>query len=247
MQDNKLLPLPYFKINEKLDILESSAETASLFLPAGNLLELIDDESAEKAKNVLLNKKKKRTELNMKTHSSPFALVTVHISWNGDTAHLLLIEEDDKINILAGQVEKHRQRLAETNLDLLESKESAERSYRKVLELSSPYIHISDELVLIPLFGELSEQLINQNKDRLLDMLHDSNVNRILIDFNGVGSISRDGLIFFQQLLSQFSLLGAESVLIGISPEQAKFIHNNFPGLEAKYINSLHKAIRKGL
>ncbi|MGD6855367.1 STAS domain-containing protein [Bacillus infantis] len=247
MQDNKLLPLPYFKINEKLDILESSAEADSLFLPAGNLLELIDDESAKKAKTVLLNKMKRRTELNMKTHASPFALVTVHISWNGDIAHLLLIEEDDKINILAGQVEKHRQRLAETNLDLLESKETAERSYRKVLELSSPFIHISDELVLIPLFGELSEQLINQNKDRLLDLLHDSNVNRILVDFNGVGSISRHGLILFQQLLSQFSLLGAESVLIGINPEQAKTIHNNFPELEAKYINSLHKAIKKGL
>jgi rsbT co-antagonist protein RsbR len=247
MQDNKLLPLPYFKINEELDILESSAEAASLFVPAGNLLDLVDDESTEKAKNVLLNKMKKQTELNMKTHSSPFALVKVHISWDGDIAHLLLIEEDDKIQILAGQVEKHRQRLAETNLDLLESKENAERSYKKVLELSCPFIHISDELVLIPLFGDLSEQLINRNKDRLLGLLHDSSVNRILIDFNGVGSISRDGLILFQQLLSQFTLLGAESILIGMDPGQASVIHHNFPGLQANYINSLHKAIKKCL
>jgi rsbT co-antagonist protein RsbR len=165
----KYSPQPYFLIDRDYQILTFSDRSAEIFNISKNFVELVDWESKEKLES-LFGKANCRAEgeLIMKTKESPYALVDKSINWNEDEGHIICLDKDHRLVELESIVEKHRLRLAETNLELLEKKEQLEKTLIEIKNLSCPFIKLTKTAALVPLFGNLDEELIRQNEDRVL-------------------------------------------------------------------------------
>ncbi|XQY92597.1 STAS domain-containing protein [Metabacillus sp. HB246100] len=244
MSDIKHIPLPYFIINHDLTILESSHHALDLFGHSDNLLTFIDKESQEKAKRILIAKEKKSTELVMSTLESSFALFQLKINWVNEKGHIVCIEQDGRIQQLIDAVEKHRKRLSETNFELLDKKEQLEESLAKIMDLSAPSITLTDQIVLVPLFGDLEKELIDKNNLKILQKIKHSRIDKILFDFHGVGEITAEGINELRQLTTSIELMGASSYIIGVKPAHAKVIHQTSIETGTDYLRNLNEAIR---
>ncbi|WP_226670119.1 STAS domain-containing protein [Metabacillus litoralis] len=240
----KHIPVNYFLLNKELTIIECSDLAIQTFGDAIDFLELIDSESKEKAKRILYSLDKKTTELVMKTTASPLSLFEMKIHWDGQLGHVVCLEQDDRIQRLIDVVDKHRTRLAKTDFELLEKKEQLEHSLSLISELSAPYITIANGIVLIPLFGHLDKKLIVNNSLRILKQINNSNIERILFDFHGIGNLSTEGILELRNLMTELSLMGVRSYIIGLHPEHAKIIHKSGIQTGSLFLKNLNEAIR---
>ncbi len=93
MLKEQLLPVPYYHINECLDILAASAEALAVFPETESFRQLIDEDSRIKADS-LINPLHSgmRVELNLQTRDNPMTLFEVYQSWDSDgTGYLVCI------------------------------------------------------------------------------------------------------------------------------------------------------------
>ncbi|MDR0136249.1 hypothetical protein RFW18_00725 [Metabacillus idriensis] len=242
MFDSRMLPLPFFKLNHSFRIEEQSLAALKLFQETYSFIDLIDEDSRTKAEKVLKSDKQE-TELVLKTLSSPLALFKVNISRDDDFLYLLLTEQNSRMEALVHQVELHRRRLAETDLQLLAKKEEAEQAYNRIVELSSPFIMLTKKAVLIPLFGSLSQDLISKNTGRLLNLLADSGAEQVFIDFHGVGEITEAGILNLSNLVQEISLMGAAAFFASLTPAQAKEVYRIHSNIHVTYVQNLNTAL----
>ncbi|MRX71549.1 STAS domain-containing protein [Bacillus lacus] len=240
------LPVPYFKINRDFGILSSSRIARTVFAPAASFLELVDEDSLNKAKKVLLSIERNKTELVLKTASSPFSLFEISFNWEGDEAHLICSEKDYRIDELYQQIESNRQRIADTDFELLIKKEELQVSLNRVLELSSPFIPLSSKVVLIPLYGNLTGDFVEKNVSRLLSSLHEGKHEKALLDFHGIGDLTEEGISSLNDLILQFKAMGTTTYMIGVHPKQVPVLHRAIKDSEDIYsLPNLKEAIRK--
>jgi rsbT co-antagonist protein RsbR len=241
----KFLPQPYFRIGIDFNILSVSDRSFEIFDSTDNFLDLVDWESRNKAAQ-LLDKKDDRAEgeLIMKTKDSPYALVDISVTWHDSEGHIICLQKDHRLAELESIVEKHRLRLAETNLELLEKKEQVEKSLYEIKSLSSPFIKLTRNTALVPLFGNLDQVLIQQNEERIRQKAHDGDYKDILFDFNGVGSLSDDGVDAFIMLIKELQIMGISPSIIGIKPNHAFYLNRSPSKLDVPFLNSLSKAFK---
>lgn len=130
MSDLKYSPQPYFLLDRNYNILEFSQIGSDIFSIGDKFLDLVDWESHGKTKSIL-GKKESRAEgeLIMKTKDSPYALFDISVNYNKDKGHVICIEKDHRLTELESIVEKHRKRLGETNLELLEKRAYRENTF----------------------------------------------------------------------------------------------------------------------
>ncbi|MEH7885064.1 hypothetical protein V7654_12180 [Bacillus sp. JJ1609] len=183
----------------------------------------------------------------MKTKESPYALVDISINWEGNEGHVICIEKDHRLAELESIVEKHRLRLAETNLELLEKKEQVEKTLFEIKNLSCPFIKLTKNAALVPLFGNLDAELISQNEGRVLQKALDGGYDEILFDFNGVGELTNDGVESFISLINELQIMGLHPSIIGIKPNHALYLNRTNSKLDVPFLNSLSKALKKSL
>lgn len=247
LSNTRHLPFPYFRVNRFLEILEISDCTRDIFMTTPNFLNLVDRESKKKAQDKLFSNDRVETELVMKTHRSPFALFKVAIKWVDNEGYITCIEQDEHIKLLTEQVQQHRKRLAETDLELFLKKEEVENSLKKIVQLSGPIINLSKEVALIPLFGTLNEELISYNRSRLVNSLYNSSIEKIIIDFQAIGKVEAEGISHLSRLIGDFKLMGTDCYLTGVNPVHAVALHKYNAGIEipADYISNLKEAIEK--
>ncbi|WP_239589433.1 STAS domain-containing protein [Metabacillus crassostreae] len=157
---------------------------------------------------------------------------------------MFCIEQDQRIQELIDAVDKHRLRLAETNFELLEKKEQLELSLTLISELSAPYISITNRIVLVPLFGHLTKELIDHNSLRILQQINNSEIERILFDFHGIGNVATEGILALRNLLTEISLMGVLPYIIGLHPDHAKLIHKSGIKTDSYFMKNLNDAIR---
>lgn len=244
----KYLPQPYFLINQDFQILGFSDRSSEIFDIHNSFLELVDWESRSKAER-LIGKAASRSEgeLIMKTKESPYALVDVSIKWNGSEGHIICLEKDHRLAELESIVAKHRIRLAETNLELLEKKEQVEKTLFEIKNLSCPFIKLTKNAALVPLFGNLDEDLIRQNEERVLQKTQKGGYEEILFDFNGVGNLTNEGVESFITLVKELQLMGLRPSIIGIKPNHAFYLNRTHSKLDVPFLNSLSKAFQKSI
>lgn len=244
----KFLPQPYFLIDRDFKILGYSNKSTEVFVIGNSFLELIDWESRSKAER-LLGKPYKRAdgELIMKTKESPYALVDISINWEGNEGHVICMEKDHRLAELESIVEKHRLRLAETNLELLEKKEQVEKTLFEIKNLSCPFIKLTKNAALLPLFGNLDAELISQNEGRVIQKAQDGGYDEILFDFNGVGELTHEGVESFISLIKELQIMGLHPSIIGIKPNHALYLNRTNSKLDVPFLNSLSKAFKKSL
>jgi rsbT co-antagonist protein RsbR len=246
VSDIKFLPQPYFLIDRAFEVRDFSDRSTEIFDIRKNFLDLVDWESRDKAET-LIGKAEGRAEgeMIMKTKESPYALVDVSVKWNNDNGYIICLEKDHRLTELENIVEKHRLRLAETNLQLLEKKEQVEKNLYEIKNLSCPFIKLTKNSALVPIFGNLDDELIRQNEDRVLQKAQDGEYEDILFDFNGVGNLTNNGVEAFISLVKELQVMGLSPSIIGIKPNHAFYLNRTNSKLDVPFLNNLSKAFKK--
>ncbi len=244
MEQAEYLPLPYFKIDKNYDILSMSDKSKQIFLIGDGFLSLIDEESQEKAKsNVLPSITENSVELNLKTKEKPLVAYQVNVHWYNGEGHVICHEAPEQMGIISGQLQKLRDRLEDTDFELLEKKEELENAVERVNRLSGPVIPLHESVAIVPFFGDLLPEKLETIKTGILRHLHDSTIDYLLVDFTAVGNISREGITKLEELFHTIRLMGQDIVLCGIKPQHAQAINNLDRLLDAKKVTSLSEAI----
>lgn len=91
-------------------------------------------------------------------------------------------------------------------------------------ELSTPVIPINDDVLIMPLIGELDSQRVEQMQSVLLDSLQAQHAAVVILDLTGVPQVDTQVASALIQAAQAVRLLGAEAVLTGIRPELAQTI-----------------------
>ena len=241
-------PLPAFIIDEKFMILSQSKLAKEVFSPKSSFLDIVDLDSRMKASKMLTPlKKEAEVELVMSTIQSPYSLFNVFAKWtNNGQGQLVCVRQDDRIEKLSNSLQKQRERLAETNFDLLDKKEELEMALTKVKKLSSPFLPITNTIGIIPLFGTLDEQLFRVNENNLLHTLQNGDYERVILDFSGIGEVEAIGVIAMYSFCSMMKVVGVSPVLCGLTPKHALSLMEHDFEMNQKFniTGSLKDAIR---
>lgn len=109
-----------------------------------------------------------------------------------------------------------------TRSHLHQNKATLESHKQLVAELSSPVIHLSDHVSLLPLVGDIDTYRAKVIFDETLKKCSDSSVTTLIIDLSGVVII--DTMVANQifQVIDGLKLIGTKACLVGIRPEIAQ-------------------------
>lgn len=91
-------------------------------------------------------------------------------------------------------------------------------------ELSTPLIPISDDVLVMPLIGTLSEQRTQQILETLLEGISAAGAAIVILDITGVPLVDTQVANALIRAAQAVKLLGAQVVLTGIRPEVAQTI-----------------------
>ncbi|WP_163528853.1 STAS domain-containing protein [Halobacillus ihumii] len=248
-QVDPAFPLPQLIINKNYKIKSFTEEAKEIFGQPSDLLELVDEDSILKVKQwVTPEHAKASLEVLVRppSYSSTPLTVDMHVVWEGELyAHVLIILKDEKLTKITNTLSQLRTRLNDTNLELLEEKEKLEEAMHQNNRLSAPFIKLTEESGLVPLFGDLNNDKIRAIEDSLLYTVRTKDVDRVLIDFTAVGDMQQEGIAGLKQIMTSLFYMGTELIIIGIQPRQAMLLHRMDAPLQVIYMNSLEQALDK--
>jgi anti-anti-sigma regulatory factor/HAMP domain-containing protein len=89
-------------------------------------------------------------------------------------------------------------------------------------QLSAPVVPILDGVIVLPLIGEIDEQRAHTLLVRLLDGLKEQDARIAILDITGVSLVDTTLAAWLLKSSAAAALLGAECVLVGISPDIAE-------------------------
>ncbi len=118
--------------------------------------------------------------------------------------------------------------VSERKLALEKAREAAEHERKlkvqadAILELSSPLIPITNEIMVMPLVGTLDSQRAQRIMDTLLTGITTRRASTAIIDITGVPVVDSAVASMLVKAAAGVRLLGAEAILTGIRPEVAQ-------------------------
>ncbi|MFT9849204.1 STAS domain-containing protein [Aneurinibacillus sp. REN35] len=240
-------PCPYFMIDQTLSIVQTSEEAAEVFGSPSTILDVIDEESLSKALRFLhVDVPTARIELTMRTLNNPLSLFEVHIRWHGGAGHMFCVQQDQRIQRLSSLMEQLQGRLAATDFALLEKKEELEHAMERIHQLSGSFIRLTNRIGLVPLFGSLTADKMQAICTPILQESYHIGVEKVLFDFTAVTDFTREGVEQLQVLFGTLNIMGQiQSIAIGITPQQARYMNQAGIELNARFIGSLQQAIER--
>lgn len=102
---------------------------------------------------------------------------------------------------------------------------------REILALSAPLLDVGAQTLALPLIGHIDERRAQEITARLLEMIANRAIERVIIDLTGVGSVETANLPFLRHLVDAISLLGARPIITGIRPDLARMLVTSDEGL----------------
>jgi PAS domain S-box-containing protein len=118
--------------------------------------------------------------------------------------------------------------------DITERKESEQtlRDKLKIIErqkndiraLSTPLLDVSENIVAMPVFGELDDERAGRIMDVLLDTITKRNIRGAILDLTGVASIGNSTAEHIGRIVRAVELLGARAIVAGIRADVARAI-----------------------
>ncbi|MEA1854123.1 Stressosome protein rsbRB [Cytobacillus sp. OWB-43] len=220
------LPIPYILANKNGEIISYTSKADEVFdLSEGTIKSIVDEGSISKFERVAaIPEKSMRFEANLKTRSIPIALFDIHISWDfqGNASMQFLFKDDDNEPLME-KLQALQNRLAKTDFELYEQKETLEKTLQRLDELSGPFISLTKEICYIPLFGDMTGDKFTTIMEQTLARLSDHDYRWILIDLTAVAKVYKEGTSGLELLIKSILLMtGGEVRLIGINPSLAK-------------------------
>lgn len=141
------------------------------------------------------------------------------------SANISPMAEDTVILVCRDVTErKHHELLLQDNLrqqELLRAQDAA-----LLQQVSTPLIPISEDIVVMPLIGQLDPVRAGQVMETLLQGIERTRVRVAILDITGVANIDETTADALVQAARAVRLLGARAVLTGIRPEVADTLVN---------------------
>lgn len=220
-------PLPAYQLNSKLEIVESSGTAKTMFGEKVYFLDLLDEGSVSKAENFLhASSFSGPFELNFKNTEGELQVCDLHCKWHSDfILNVIVVPKDDQVSKISVQLSSLRNRLNDTNYDLLLEKERTEKLLQRVRELSAPTIELGEGHLLIPFFGDLDSAKIESIRSHILKDAYSKNAEKVILDLTAMDKISPEGMGYLSELLQTFKVMGIDTIITGIHPEHAKQLH----------------------
>src|ERR671931_1468116 len=91
-----------------------------------------------------------------------------------------------------------------------------------IRKLSTPVMKLHDRLLLLPIIGALDTQRMKQLREQLLEEIQAQRVQVVVIDITGVAEIDREVANHLVQTVEAAGLMGAETIMTGLSSETAQ-------------------------
>ncbi len=108
--------------------------------------------------------------------------------------------------------------------DLRKASEQQRRLFDIVRELSTPLVPITEGILVLPLVGTVDSQRAQQIIDVLLKGISERGAKVVILDITGVPVVDTSVANYLLQATQAVRLLGAECVLVGITPEVAQTV-----------------------
>jgi rsbT co-antagonist protein RsbR len=89
-------------------------------------------------------------------------------------------------------------------------------------ELSTPVLQLRDRLLILPIIGMLDPSRARQLTEQLLAAIRENRATVVVIDITGVASIDRTVANHLVQTVEASRLMGASTILTGLSSETAQ-------------------------
>lgn len=115
----------------------------------------------------------------------------------------------------------------ETQRALAEVREANERQQqllKVVRELSTPLVPIAEGILVLPLVGTVDSQRAEQILDVLLSGVTERRAKVVIMDITGVPVVDTSVANYLLQATQAVGLLGADCILVGITPEVAQTV-----------------------
>ncbi|WP_082233468.1 STAS domain-containing protein [Halobacillus massiliensis] len=249
-QVDRSFPLPYYVINKNFFIQSYSRQVSDLWGDNHeNLLDIMDEESIDKVKKwVAPELHQASLEIYLKPFNDELDPVPadMYVTWNNDLyAEIIFFLKDEKLTKVTKTLNNLRSRLNDTNFELLEEKEKLEEVIDQNNRLSAPFIELTSDTALIPLFGNISNEKMLSVETNLLMSSQKEEMDRLLFDFTAVGEMDREGVHVLTNMMTSLFYMGLDIIIIGISPMQAKQLHEMEIPSQVSFLNSLQQAIEK--
>ncbi|WP_146159153.1 STAS domain-containing protein [Alkalicoccus saliphilus] len=241
-------PLPLVKINAEGEIKAWTREASSLFPEASLLMELIEEGSREKFNNILMQQQIVRgAEINIYSRDGGAVLCSIFASPVEEGWEVAFAPLSDSYHKVSSRLLTLQTRLSETNFELYEKSEKLQHVVKRSDKLSGPFIELTENMALIPLFGDLTVEKLTAIEEQALQGSYYSQPERILIDFTGVGTVDEEGVQKFSGLVLVFQQMGIKIVLIGLHPSHARVLAPVRSELEVEFDHSAKTAVEKWL
>lgn len=91
-----------------------------------------------------------------------------------------------------------------------------------IRELSTPVLQVRDRLLILPIIGVLDTARARQLTEQLLGAIRDNRAAVVVIDITGVATIDRTVANHLVQTVEASRLMGASTILTGLSPDIAQ-------------------------
>ena len=108
-------------------------------------------------------------------------------------------------------------------VSFVEERERVIRQQQEAIrELSTPVMKLRDRLLLLPIIGALDTQRMRQLTEQLLEAIQGHRAQVVVIDITGVAEIDREVANHLVQTVEAAGLMGAETIITGLSSEIAQ-------------------------
>jgi rsbT co-antagonist protein RsbR len=133
-------------------------------------------------------------------------------------------EDLDLLNRILDSYEPAANRIAVTvGVSFVEERERVIHEQQEAMrELSTPVLQLRDRLLILPIIGVLDSARARQLTEQLLAAIRDNRATVVVIDITGVATIDRTVANHLVQTVEASRLMGARTILTGLSSEIAQ-------------------------
>lgn len=130
----------------------------------------------------------------------------------------------DLLNRILDSYEPAANRIAVTvGVSFVEERERVINEQQEAMrELSTPVLQLRERLLILPIIGALDSARVRQLTEQLLGAIRDNRATVVVIDITGVATIDRTVANYLVQTVEASRLMGARTILTGLSSEIAQ-------------------------
>lgn len=116
------------------------------------------------------------------------------------------------------------------------SQQYMKETQKELIKLSAPIVPVKDNIVVLPLIGNIDSDRARHVLDHVIPALADKDVSHVIADYSGVLMINEEIASALYQIGSALRLMGIQIVVAGLRPDLAQTIVKS--GIDMSRIHS---------